>query len=34
VQRIRTSREWLTAVLEEFVTGRQFPVPEAARLAL
>jgi hypothetical protein len=34
VQSIRTSREWLTAVLEEFVTGRQFPVPAAAKLAL
>jgi len=34
VHRVWTSREWVTAVLEKFVVGRQFPVPEAARLAL
>ena len=34
VQKVRTSREWITAALEEFVVGRQFAVPEAARLAL
>lgn len=34
VRQVQTSREWVTALLEEFVVGRQFPVPEAARLAL
>ena len=34
VQKVSTSREWITAALEEFVVGRQFAVPEAARLAL
>jgi hypothetical protein len=34
VQKIRTSREWITAALEEFIVGRQFAVPDAARLAL
>jgi len=34
VQKVRTSRDWITAALEEFVVGRQFAIPEAARLAL
>ena len=34
IQKIRASREWITAALEDFVVGRQFPVPEAAKLAL
>jgi len=34
VQKVRTSREWITAALEQFVVGRQFPVPEAVKLAL
>jgi hypothetical protein len=34
IRKIRASREWITAALEDFVVGRQFPVPEAARLAL
>lgn len=28
------SREWLTNALKEFVIGREFPVPDAAKLAL
>jgi len=34
VQKVRASREWVTAALEDFVVGRQFPVPDAAKLAL
>jgi hypothetical protein len=32
--RIEASREWLQAALHEYVAGRRFPLPQAARLAL
>jgi len=34
VDRIRFSREWMTALAEDFVAGRPFPLPEDAAKAV
>jgi hypothetical protein len=33
-QNVTTSREWITAVLNKYVVGHTFPLPNAARMFL